>query len=67
MGDPLHNKLLDEFGIQVPVFPFGPHHEMRYFPIFAYLYNLLKSMNTCRNFARNSLNYYFHEYMNRSS
>ncbi len=41
MGDPLHNKLLDEFGIQVPVFPW-PHHEMRYFRISAYLYNAIE-------------------------
>ena len=41
MGDPLHNKLLDEFGIQVPVFPW-PHHKMRYFRISAYLYNAIE-------------------------
>tara|TARA_A100001037_G_scaffold305140_1_gene344191 strand:+ start:1565 stop:2572 length:1008 start_codon:yes stop_codon:yes gene_type:complete len=41
MADPLHNKLLDEFGIQVPVFPW-PHHKMRYFRISAYLYNTIE-------------------------
>jgi len=41
MGDPLHNRLLDEFGIQVPVFPW-PHHKMRYFRISAYLYNTIE-------------------------
>jgi len=41
MGDPLHNKLLDEFSIQVPVFPW-PHHKMRYFRISAYLYNAIE-------------------------
>ncbi len=39
-GDPLHNGLLDDWGIQVPVFPW-PHHEMRYFRISSYLYNSL--------------------------
>ena len=41
MGDPLHNRLLDNFGIQVPVFPW-PHHKMRYFRISAYLYNAIE-------------------------
>jgi len=41
MGDPLHNRLLDEFDIQVPVFPW-PHHKMRYIRISAYLYNTIE-------------------------
>jgi len=41
MGDPLHNRLLDEFDIQVPVFPW-PHHKMRYIRISTYLYNTIE-------------------------
>ena len=41
MGDPLHNRLLDEFDIQVPVFPW-PNHKMRYIRISAYLYNTIE-------------------------
>ena len=37
-GDPFHNFLLDEYGIQVPVFPWI-HHGVRYIRISAQLYN----------------------------
>ena len=37
-GDPYHNYLLDEFGVQVPVFPWR-HHGRRYIRISAQLYN----------------------------
>ena len=37
----LTTNLLDEFSIQVPVFPW-PHHKMRYFRISAYLYNAIE-------------------------
>jgi len=37
-GDPYHNYLLDEFGIQVPIFPWR-HHNRRYIRISAQLYN----------------------------
>ena len=37
-GDPYHNFLLDEYGIQVPVFPWR-HHGKRYIRISAQLYN----------------------------
>jgi len=37
-GDPFHNLLLDEYGIQVPVFPWR-HHDVRYLRISAQLYN----------------------------
>ncbi len=37
-GDPFHNRLLDEYGIQVPVFPWR-HHGIRYLRISAQLYN----------------------------
>jgi isopenicillin-N epimerase len=37
-GDPYHNYLLDEFGIQVPVFPWR-HHGRKYIRISAHLYN----------------------------
>ena len=36
--DPLHSKLIREFGIQVPVFNW-PHHDRRYLRISAHLYN----------------------------
>ena len=36
--DPLHSKLINEFGIQVPVFNW-PHHDRRYLRISAHLYN----------------------------
>ena len=39
-GDPYHNFLLDEYGIQVPVFPWM-HHGVRYIRISAHLYNHL--------------------------
>jgi len=37
-GDPFHNLLLDEYGIQVPVMPWR-HHGVRYIRISAQLYN----------------------------
>ena len=37
-SDPLHSKLIKEFGIQVPVFNW-PHHDRRYLRISAHLYN----------------------------
>ena len=37
-GDPFHNFLLDEYGIQVPVMPWQ-HHGVRYIRISAQLYN----------------------------
>ena len=37
-GDPFHNYLLDQYGIQVPVFPWR-HHGERYIRISAQLYN----------------------------
>jgi len=37
-GDPYHNLLLDEYGIQVPVMPWR-HHGVRYIRISAQLYN----------------------------
>ena len=37
-SDPLHSKLIKEFGIQVPVFNW-PHHDKRYLRISAHLYN----------------------------
>ena len=40
-GDPFHNHLYDEFGIQVPVFPWR-HHQTRYIRISAQLYNSLE-------------------------
>ena len=40
-GDPYHNYLLDEFGVQVPVFPWR-HHGRRYIRISAQLYNSLE-------------------------
>jgi len=40
-GDPFHNHLFDEFGIQVPVFPWR-HHGIRYIRISAQLYNSLE-------------------------
>lgn len=52
-GDPLHNKLLDEYAIQVPVFPWELH-ETRYIRISSQLYNhedeyiyLAKALNEC--------------------
>tara|TARA_B100000686_G_scaffold354070_1_gene462494 strand:- start:153 stop:1343 length:1191 start_codon:yes stop_codon:yes gene_type:complete len=39
-GDPFHNSLLDDYGIQVPVFPWM-HHGNRYIRISAQLYNHL--------------------------
>ena len=37
-GDPFHNSLLDDYGIQVPVFPWM-HHGTRYIRVSAQLYN----------------------------
>ena len=52
-GDPLHNKLLDEYSIQVPVFPWKLHNT-RYIRISSQLYNhkdeykyLAESLNEC--------------------
>lgn len=53
-GDALHNSLLDDWGIQVPVFPW-PHHEMRYFRISAYLYNDLAEFEYLAHAMRESL------------
>ena len=39
-GDPFHNSLLDDYGIQVPVFPWM-HHGTRYIRVSAQLYNHL--------------------------
>ena len=53
-GDALHNSLIDDWGIQVPVFPW-PHHEMRYFRISAYLYNSLEQYEYLAHALRDSL------------
>ena len=52
-GDPLHNKLLDEYAIQVPIFPWEAHNT-RYIRISSQLYNhideyeyLAKALNEC--------------------
>ena len=52
-GDPLHNKLLDEYSIQVPIFPWELHGT-RYIRISSQLYNhedeyvyLAKSLSEC--------------------
>ena len=52
-GDPLHNKLLDEYSIQVPIFPWELH-DTRYIRISSQLYNhedeyvyLAKALNEC--------------------
>ena len=54
MGDPLHNRLLDEWGIQVPVFPW-PHHQMRYFRISTYLYNTIEEYEYLANVLKEIL------------
>ena len=53
-GDALHNSLLDDWGIQVPVFPW-PHHEMRYFRISAHLYNSVEQYEYLARALRDSL------------
>ncbi len=37
-GDPFHNSLLDDYGVQVPVFPWM-HHGTKYIRVSAQLYN----------------------------
>ena len=53
-GDPFHNHLFDEFGIQVPVFPWR-HHGIRYIRISAQLYNSLEEYHYLAYCLRRSL------------
>ena len=53
-GDPYHNFLLDEFGIQVPVFPWR-HHNKRYIRISAQLYNHVEEYEFLADCLRRSL------------
>ena len=53
-GDPFHNFLLDEFRIQVPVFPWR-HHNKRYIRISAQLYNHLEEYEFLADCLRRSL------------
>ena len=53
-GDPYHNFLLDEFGIQVPVFPWR-HHNKRYIRISAQLYNHVEEYEFLANCLSRSL------------
>lgn len=53
-GDVLHNLLLDDWNIQVPVFPW-PHHEMRYIRISAQLYNSVAEYEYLAHALRESL------------
>ncbi len=53
-GDPFHNFLLDEFGIQVPVFPWR-HHGKRYIRISAQLYNSVDEYHFLAECLRRSL------------
>ena len=53
-GDPYHNFLLDEFGIQVPVFPWR-HHNTRYIRISAQLYNNVEEYKFLADCLRRSL------------
>ena len=53
-GDPFHNFLLDEFRIQVPVFPWS-HHNKRYIRISAQLYNHLEEYEFLADCLRRSL------------
>ena len=53
-GDPYHNFLLDEFGIQVPVFPWR-HHNKKYIRISAQLYNHVEEYEFLADCLRRSL------------
>ena len=53
-GDPFRNFLLDEFRIQVPVFPWS-HHNKRYIRISAQLYNHLEEYEFLADCLRRSL------------
>ena len=53
-GDPYHNYLLDEFGIQVPVFPWR-HHSRRYIRISAQLYNSVEEYEFLAECLKQSL------------
>ena len=53
-GDPYHNFLLDEYGIQVPVFPWL-HHGKRYIRISAQLYNHVDEYKFLARALRDSL------------
>lgn len=53
-GDPYHNYLLDEFEIQVPVFPWR-HHGRRYIRISAQLYNHVEEYEYLAECLRSTL------------
>jgi len=53
-GDPFHNLLLDEYGIQVPVFPWR-HHGIRYIRVSAQLYNSLEEYHYLAECLRRTL------------